>query len=86
MFFDHITRQSFEYANQIQCEKTLKMLSHLIPILIKTLFQLHNSQKQTHLFFLNPLKTKLLLALTTLLLKMQVFTPTKISITFGIVC
>ena len=84
-YVDHITRQTFEYANQIPFENSPQHVIALDPdtdqysVLTPQLF------KKILFNTLNLLKSKPLLTLTPLLSKMHVYVPRKNSNMFGIV-
>ena len=84
MYVDPITRQTFEYANQIPCENNPQNVISLDP---DTGYYVLTPQpiKKTLIYFSNLLKLKPLLSPTPLLLKILVFIPKKNSNIFGTV-
>ena len=89
MYVDPITRQTFEYANQTPCENNPQNVISLDPDTNQYYVLTPQPNKKTLLYFSNLLKYKPLLALTPLLLQMQVFilkkNPCTIFGIFGIV-
>ena len=73
MYVDPITRQTFNYANQILWEKTTQNVIALDPDTNQYYVPIHNLLKKTFLYSLNHFKLKLLLVQTPLLPKLQVF-------------
>ena len=73
MYVDPITRQTFEYANQIPYENNPQNVISLDPDTDHNCVLTPQPIKKALLYFSNLLKFKPLLALTPLLLKMLVF-------------
>ena len=71
MYVDPTTRQTFEFANQRTCENNRKNVIALDRDTDQ--YYVLSPQRITFLYSLNPLRFKLLLAPTHLLLKTQVF-------------
>ena len=58
MYVDPITRQIFEYANQIPWKTTDKIFLLLTLTMMKFMSKLHKLLKKTLIYPLNPLKFK----------------------------
>ena len=85
MFVDPITRQIFEHANQFPYENNPQNVIALDPDINQNYVTTPKHFKIDPSQFFEPSQVQKLIALTRLLLKMQVFIFKKDSKTFGIV-